>query len=153
MAKQPTVSNAQAFRKRKLEQDEGEIIELSSGLVVKVKRPSVPHMIKAGKLPASLAAAQFRIQTGAGRETSDKDIERLYQFQLKMVELALIEPKVTQKPDYDNNEISIEDVTEADSNEIFAWLNGGLEALDRFRGFGEGVSAGLGSETLPGDEA
>lgn len=140
MADKPkTVSNAQAFRKKKLEYDEGTIIELPSGLVVKVKRPSVPHMIRAGKLPASLAAAQFRVQTGG--ESSDKDVERIYQLQLKIVELALIEPKVTATPDYDQNEISIDDIEPGDCDAIYAWVNGGEEALAKFRNNGEGVSA------------
>ena len=140
-----TVSNAQAFRKKKLEYDEGTIIELPSGLVVKVKRPSVPHMIKAGRLPASLAAAQFRMQT-SNSEASDKDIERLYQLQLKIVELTLIEPKVTsQNPDYEAGEISIEDIEPTDCDAIYAWVNGGDEALSRFRDGGAGLPAGPGS--------
>jgi len=139
MAKKPlTVSGAQAFRKKKLEYDEGSIIELPSGLVVKVKRPSVPHMIKAGRLPASLASAQFRLQTQA--EASDKDIERIYQFQLKIVELALIEPTVKAEPNYDNNEISIDDIEPNDLDAVYAWVNGGTQALEKFRDSGEGVS-------------
>lgn len=146
-SKTPTVSNAQAFRKKKLAEDEGSIIELPSGLVVKVKRPSVPHMIKAGKLPASLAAAQFRLQTQA-TQPSDKDIERIYQFQLKIVELALLEPRVEATPDYDKNEISIDDIEAIDLDAIYAWVNGGNEALERFRTDGTGLSARPSSETV-----
>lgn len=144
VAKKLAVSSAQAFRKKKLDYDEGEVISLPSGLVVKVKRPSVPHMIKAGRLPASLAAAQFRMQTSQN-EASDKDVERIYQLQLKIVELALIEPKVAQAPDYDAGEISIDDIEPTDCDAIYAWVNGGDEALSKFRDGGAGLPAGPGS--------
>lgn len=139
--KQPQPS-ASYFKQRTQVDDEGEILELSSGAVVRVRRPSIPHLVNAGIVPASLAGAQFRIQTK--QNIADEDVKRIYDLELIIAQHAVIEPKVLpkgQKPNYEKGEISINDLKEGDLTEIYTYVQGGVEALDRFRGDGQGVSA------------
>ena len=45
MSDQPKSSGAAAFRERAKKQQEGELLELSSGMVVKVRRPNETRLI------------------------------------------------------------------------------------------------------------
>jgi hypothetical protein len=154
MANKPKApSNASAFKKRTKQLEEPQLVELDDDLVVKVRRPYIGALIQKGIIPGQLAAAQIRAQQAVayGRELSDKDAERLTKLRTTMVILSVVEPRVkpaNETPDYDNGEISITDLSDAEILAIYTFIQGGAEALEQFRNIGQSVSDGPDSEEV-----
>lgn len=146
-------SSAAAFRDRSRKINEGEVIKLDSGLVVRARRPSVTLMVQAGQIPASLAASALKYDSG--REISDRDVKRLYELKVVVTKAALITPKIVDKPadQLADDEILITDLVETDIDNVYMFVQVGLEVLNKFRAQRQGLLTGPDSETLPGDEA
>lgn len=133
-------TSASAFRQKAQERDSGALVELSSGNTVRIARPSVSKLIKTGQLPSELANAAIKVQ--AGGNTSTQDLDKFIQYQERLVKLAMISPKVVDQPNYENDEININDLADDEQTEILLYVNGGLDALAKFRSQRQSVSAG-----------
>lgn len=133
-------TSASSFRQRAQEREAGQILELSSGNTVRVARPSVSKLIKTGQLPSELANAAIKVQSGGN--TSTDDLNKFMQYQERLVKLALLSPKISDTPNYDNDEISLDDLADDEQTEILLFVNGGLDALAKFREQRQSVSAG-----------
>lgn len=136
----PAPTSAAQFRKAAQERNEGALITLSSGNVVRIARPSVGKLIKTGQLPSELANAAIKVQ--AGGNTSTQDLDKFMQYQERLVSLALLSPKIAENPNYDNDEIALDDLADDEQTEILLYVNGGLDALAKFRQQRQSVSAG-----------
>lgn len=133
------VTGAAAFRERSQKRTHGEVIQLSSGVSVRIKRPSISGLIKTGQLPSELASAAVKIQSGAA--TTSNDMKMFVEYNERIAKLSLIEPRVVDNPNYDNNEISFDDLEDGDQTEILLYVNGGLDALAKFREERSGATA------------
>lgn len=142
-------NRANSFRERAKRYELGETLKLTSGPEVKVRRPSIASLIQQGKIPASLAAATIRFDTG--RDVADKDVKRLYELRILVAQHALISPKLVANPNYDNDEIAITDLTDDDLSDIYQYIQVGLEELNRFRSQRERVHAGSDSPEISGN--
>lgn len=145
------VSSAGRFRDRATKRQEGELLTLSSGETVKVRRPSITNMVKSGQVPANVAGAALKFDSG--KPMSDRDVQRLFELKEIVTRAALLSPRVTKEPNYDNDEIAFDDLTEDEINDVYMYVQVGLEELSKFREKRQRDAARSDSEPLPGDEA
>jgi len=140
---QPAQSNAPTsvadIRKRSQDRKQGTLITLSSGITLRIGRPSVNNLVKTGQLPAELANAAIKVQSGTPNLT-DHDMKKYVEYNERIVLLSVMEPKIVAS-DPTDEQIALEDLGDDDRNEILLYVNGGLEALAKFRADGSGVSA------------
>lgn len=133
-------TSASQFKKDAAQRAEGQLITLSSGHTLRVGRPSVNNLVKTGQLPSELANAAIKMQSGG--QINDHDMKKYVEYNERIVKLSVISPKIVDTPNYDNDEIAINDLSDDERSEILLYVNGGLEALAKFRSNGSGVSAG-----------
>lgn len=141
-------SSAKEFKLKREAREKGELLTLSSGLVVLVKRPNITRMIAKGLVPNSILQKFMVLQD---KNTYDpKDIEAILVFQKEMAKQALVKPIIVDEPNYDNDEISVDDLEDTDLAEIWQYVNGGIEEVDKFRRERQsGLSVGQDSNPIP----
>src|SRR3954465_13207063 len=105
MSNQPPLSGAAAFRERSKKQQEGELLELSSGMVVKVRRPNESKLIQEGHIPARLAMSSINIQQ---QKANPEDIRNLAALQRLYARLTVIDPVVVEGDPSEEAEISVD---------------------------------------------
>lgn len=145
------VSSAGRFRDRATKREEGELLTLSSGETVKVRRPSITNMVKAQIVPANVAGAALKFDSG--KPMSDRDVQRLFELKEIVTRAALLSPKIVKEPNYDHDEISFDDLTEDEINDVYMYVQVGLEELTKFREKRQRDASGPDSDTVPGDQA
>lgn len=133
-------TGANEFRKDAQARKDGQLITLSSGHTLRIARPSVNNLVKSGQLPSELANAAIKMQSGG--TINDTDMKRYVEYNERIVKLSVVSPKITENPNYDNDEISIDDLDDNERSEILLYVNGGLEALAKFRSDGSSVPTG-----------
>ncbi len=133
-------TTASDFRKTSQARKAGELITLSSGHTLRISRPSVNNLVKSGQLPSELANAAIKMQSGG--TINDQDMKRYVEYNERIVKLSVVSPKIVDEPNYDNDEISVDDLDDNERSEILLYVNGGLEALAKFRSNGSSVSTG-----------
>lgn len=149
-AQPQTVSSAQQFKQAREAREKGDVITLSSGLSVRLKRPDVTQMISRGLIPSNMVQGFMSLQGKDQSKITGEDVATILQFQREMAKHALTEPKVVDEPNYDNGEISIDDLSSDDLGEVWQYVNGGLEAVEKFRKErNTGVLPGLDSQEIP----
>ena len=123
---QKTVTPASQWR-------QGEILELPSGNVAEVKRPSaISMMLEDGTIPDSfigIVSGNINGQPQASEQQgySREDIKAILDLTVKICRAAFVKPRIVppnQEADYTNDEISIDDVSEADRMFVMNWAFG-----------------------------
>src|SRR3954447_149640 len=145
-----TLSGAAAFRERAKKQQEGEILELSSGMVVKVRRPNESKLIQEGHIPAQLAMSSINIQQ---QKATAADIKNLAALQRLYARLTVTNPVVVEGEPTGDNEISVDDFDSGELTEIFLYATGGMDGLNQFRTQRQGLPTGPDSTAVSGDAA
>jgi len=125
-------TSAQEFKKRRQAREQGEPLELPSGLVVKVRRPEIPKLIADELIPADLVQEFIKVQSDTSNLNATQ-LVKLMQFQKAMAKHALLEPKIVDEPNYDSGEISIDDLDQDDLDVVWSYVNGGSKAVAQFR--------------------
>jgi len=121
---EPQISSASDFKKKADERNKPRLLELPSGLVIKVKKPQLARLLKEKAIPAELLNAVYS-QAGIGEDKEIKpDFSKSIEFIDKMIIISVVEPTIKDEPDYNKGEISIEDLSEEDKNFIFSFING-----------------------------
>lgn len=110
---------------------EGKLIELPSGIVIRVGRPSLATMLKTGKIPASLVSAAVKQMQGSTPMTQKELQESIEVVELILLE-AVKEPKLVRENPAEN-EICIDDLTDEDRGYIFQYVQSGALDLKPFR--------------------
>jgi len=72
---------------------EGIVIELPSGIKVKLRRPSLANLLKSGKIPSNLTQAALR-QAEGRPILSQKDVEDSLAVVEVVLQEAFVEPKL-----------------------------------------------------------
>ena len=145
-----TLSGAAAFRERSQRQQEGEILELSSGMVVKVRRPNDTKLIQEGHIPAQLAMSSINIQQ---QKATPQDLKNFAALQRLYARLTVVDPVVVEGEPQGDNEISIDDFDSGELSEIYLYATGGMDGLKQFRQGRQSLLAGSDSQALPGNAA
>lgn len=140
--------------KQLAQERKGKMVELPSGIVVKLGKPYISDMIAAGDLPGEL------ISTALGEKPQGQtDKESAAKSALLMAHIAakaVLEPKVilTGEPDYDKGEVSIKDFSDTDRMFIYAHVQEGVvNRLNKFRDDSPSTPAGSDLPKVPGDKA
>lgn len=109
---------------------QGEVVQLPSGCVARLKRPDVIDLIMDnGKVPDVLMPLIFGNKgVKQGRQPNADEItpdmlEMLLPTLRKMVKACFVEPRVMDEPD--DNSIGVDDVAFADKLWVFQWAIGG----------------------------
>lgn len=108
---------------------QGEVVQLPSGFVARLKRPDVIELIlDDGKVPDVLMPLIFGQQVKPGRQPNTEEItpemlELLVPTLKKMTKACFVEPRISDTPD--ENSIGVEDVPFADKLWVFQWAIGG----------------------------
>lgn len=145
----PQVSSAADFKKQREAREKGDILTLQSGLTVRLKRPDVTQIIAKGLIPANMVQRFMNLQGKDETAVKAEDIEAVMIFQRAVAKYALMQPTVVDEPDYDQDQISIDDLESGDLDEIWAYVNGGISAVELFREKRtSGVSARPNSEAV-----
>src|SRR4051794_1715090 len=121
------LSGAAAFRERSKRQQEGEILELASGMVVKVRRPNESKLIQEGHIPARLAMSSINIQM---EKAGPEDVKNLATLQRLYARLTIIVPTVVDGEPEGDDQISIDDLNPDELSEIYLYATGGMDGLN-----------------------
>ena len=130
---------------------EGTVVELPSGICVKLARPSLGTMIKEGIIPANLVQTALRQISGTSAISISqvKDSIKVTEF---IVIQAIKEPKVVLKDPADG-QLEISDFTDEDRGFIFNYVQTGAMDLEPFRSEQSSRTSGSNLQKVSGDKA
>jgi hypothetical protein len=127
-------TSAAQFRKDTQTRKDGELITLSSGHVLRIARPSINGLMKTGQLPTELSNAAIKMQQSDGNKPISADEMKKYvEYNERIISLSVVSPRIVDNPNYDNDEISIDDLADDERTEVLQYVQGGLDALIKFR--------------------
>lgn len=113
-------------------------VELPSGWVFTLRKPDLAVFVASGALPQAVGEKMNRSKSqGASDEDafnalSPKEKETGFKFGKKLLKQICVHPRIVDDPQ-DDDEIAMEELSEADLLFLFRWGGGG-EDLDSFRG-------------------
>lgn len=126
MSEQSLVVSPASAWKRKTE-----IVQLPSGLVAELKKPSVVSLaLRGGRLPESLSAIVFDSLNGRKRKDDTdgwqpQNMGEVADLMDVICVGAFVNPKIVENPDYEQGQIAIEDVDEQDKMWVLNWAGVG----------------------------
>jgi hypothetical protein len=127
----PTVSNADAFKKRAQERDQGVAIELPSGLFMSLRRPSVTAMIKTGHIPADVAASMQNV--APGKQLQGKEMTKYLELMDLIVIHSAVAPKVVANDSDEADAVKVGEIDDQDKQFIMNYVQSGVADLKPFR--------------------
>lgn len=120
-----TVSSLSDFKSKS---QSGELVQLPSGLVARLRKPSLSRMLREGKIPMELAQSVMGMQN---QPTGKMDLEKLKE-NLGVVDIwvaeAFIEPKVALE-----GELTVSDLSDEDYEFVSRYVQGEAQKLNSFR--------------------
>ena len=124
------LTSASEIRKFKEQRETGQVIELPSGIVVRVRKPDISKLITDGEIPNEL------LSIALGKESLDEMTPEGIQKGLQMMNLlvchSLVSPKIVEESPQDN-EILISDLSEEDKGFIVGDAQAEVGKLKPFR--------------------
>jgi hypothetical protein len=130
-AKPLKISTPNEIKEWKKKTEGGEILELPSGLIVRIKRPKLAVMMKNGIIPSDLLNMSLDVTTGK-TSSNPADIQKAIQVMEIILMNSFIEPRLVEKI-AGEGEIALEDLTDDDRAFAFAFVQSGRTGLERFR--------------------
>ena len=127
---QPVISGAAAFKQRATEADQGKVVELPSGLFVRVRRPSVTQLIKVGHIPADVAASMQAVTPG--QPLKGDNMTKYLELMDLIVVHSVMEPKVVLSG-AGENEVNVSEIEDLDKQFLMNYVQGGNADLTSFR--------------------
>lgn len=126
------ITSASDFRKKsRKELVEGELVELPSGNVVRLARPSLANMIKDGRIPSSLIPAAMGTVQGATPQNA-QELKKSIEVIDSVLIHSFVEPKLVKENPSDD-EIELADLSDNDRAAAFSYVQGGVALLKKFR--------------------
>lgn len=114
---------------------EGVLVELPSGIVMRVARPKLATLLRSGKIPQSLTSAALRQAEGRRLLTQDEVKESLEVLEIVLME-AVKEPKIVKGTTPKEGEITFDHLTDDDQGFLFQFVQSGNTDLRPFRPVG-----------------
>lgn len=133
----------------------GEIIELPSGLVVKVGTPHISDLIELGLIPGELVNEAMGVSDGNMKDDSPEEKRKIISLISYIAAASLIEPKCVtdREPDYDKGEIHIRDLNDNDRLKIFSHSQSEARKYKKFRNDNDGGSDQPSGENISREQA
>ena len=113
------------------QREQGEPFELSSGLVVRLKRVSVFDLAEQGEIPAPLVGLVEGFISSQRTELSLEEFGKLAPVINLVVSAAMVDPPVAEEPDDDH--LGITELPMTDRLAMFNWANSVTTRLRPFR--------------------
>ena len=126
-----TVSTVQEIREKILQNKLGTIVELPSGICVRLARPSLPALLRAGKVPSSLIGVALKQSQGASYTSIKEVTDALEVVDILLVE-AFKEPVLVLK-DAGEGQICVSDLSDEDRSYALQYIQTGKQDLTPFR--------------------
>lgn len=124
-------SSAADIKAQAKKDQEGIILELPSGLKIRIRRPSLPKMLKEGVVPSDLVSAAIR-QVQGEKSMNLQQIQDSIRVMEVILRQAILEPRVVESNPQDN-EITIDDLSDDDRGFAFSYVQSGATDLRPFR--------------------
>lgn len=125
------VSSPEEIKQWKNKAEKGEVLELPSGLKVRIKRPKLAVMMKSGIIPQDLL--NISLDVTSGKATSNPaDLQKAIQVMEIILMNSFVEPRLVEKEPKEG-EITVNDLTDDDRAFAFAYVQSGRSGLGRFR--------------------
>jgi len=127
------VTSASELKERARKNREGELVELPSGIVLRVARPQLVSLLTGNAVPGKLSAIALKLINGGKAQLNNVDeMNGMMALVDKVVVSAVVEPKVVEK-DPAENEVGIADLSDDDKLAIFSYVQSGEAGLEKFR--------------------
>jgi hypothetical protein len=132
MSEQPKITTAKEWRYLR---ENGQVVELPSGAVVKLRPISVSELIKTGKIPDELMSFALDIANSKDEDATKETIIEGIEVLNIVCQYMILEPKFTSDYDYEGDDlIPLVAMSEADKSFIYAW---GVSPTIDFKSFRE----------------
>lgn len=122
---EPKVASLEDIRKQKEVRDAGTLVTLPSGLVLRLKRPSLSFLLRNKQVPTTLVAAAIRMSQGQMPTTAQEVSENIMLME-NVLSKAIIEPEGMTADD-------IASLDDEDKGMAFLFVQQGVTDLDSFR--------------------
>lgn len=127
------VSSIADVKQRISKNKEGQPIQLPSGLVFSVGRPSLVSLLTGNAIPSRLSAIALKIMNGGiSQVKSIEDMKNTFELIDKVVCASVIAPKVVSE-NATEEELLVTDLSEDDRIAIFTYVQSGEAGLEKFR--------------------
>ena len=127
----PSLADIQKNLKAK---KDGELVELPSGLVFRLTKPSISRLLKDDVFPAELIATAIKMDSNTNQPTSKDDYLKSLKIIDEVVYRATVFPKTARTQEEMTDEsILIEDLDDQDRVAIYMFVQTGVKPLDSFR--------------------
>jgi hypothetical protein len=109
--------------------------QLPSGLVVKLRKPTMTDLLLTGQLPPGIAHLADEASKGGGDSVDVavimQNAEEMRVMLDVMAKLAIVDPEIADVPDDDH--ITLSEISGDDKMAIFNFVNGGSQEVRPFR--------------------
>jgi len=113
---------------------DGELVELPSGLVFKLKKPSISRLLEDNVFPNDLVATAIKMDSNTNEPADREEYLRSLKVIETIVVQAAVVPKVVTKEEEVNDEsIYIKDLDDQDKVAIYLFVQTGVKQLNSFR--------------------
>lgn len=113
---------------------DGELVELPSGLVFKLKKPSISRLLEDNVFPNDLVATAIKMDSNTN-EPADREeyLRSLKVIETIVVQAAVVPKVVTKEEEVDDESIYIKDLDDQDKVAIYLFVQTGVKQLNSFR--------------------
>jgi hypothetical protein len=126
------VTPVSEFKKKSQTREEGELVRLPSGFVVRLRRPNLIPLLKQGVIPAELFEVITKQSGGDFSPKTTKEIQDGIEAVDTILIAAFIEPKlVRENPNED--EISLDNLDDEDRGAAYIYVQQGVKDFKFFR--------------------
>lgn len=113
---------------------DGELVELPSGLVFRLAKPSISRLLKDNVFPQSLVATAIKMDSNTNQPVSREEYLQSLEVIDTIVHRAAVSPKVVlSEKDVDDDSVLVEDLDDQDKVAIYLYVQTGVKPLESFR--------------------
>jgi len=129
---------------------DGEPIQLPSGLVFRLTKPSISRLMKESAFPSELVAAAIKLDSNDMKPASRDEYLQYLKVIDTVVMRSAVEPRIVEKEeDVDDSSIAINDLDDSDRIAIYLFAQTGVKPLNSFRSEQPDKDSGLGMPKVP----
>lgn len=113
---------------------DGELVELPSGLVLPLKKPSIARLLKADAFPQGLVAVAIKMDSNTNDPQTREEYLKSLDVINTIVSHAVVRPKVVLNEDeVTEDSILVDDLEDNDRVAIYLYCQTGVKPLQSFR--------------------
>lgn len=113
---------------------DGELVELPSGLIFKLTKPSISRLLKDNVFPAELIATAIKMDSNTNQPTTKEDYLKSLKIIDEVVYRSTVFPKTARTVDeMTEDSILIDDIDDQDRVAIYMYVQMGVKPLNSFR--------------------